>query len=149
MLVPDVLLDLTGEHQLRVEADAACELPEVARARTYKATFTPGPHGPWYFNIDLSEASFVDDLYQFGTYVNADAMRYEIYLRGFEEEDPMIEQISPTEYVTFMGEALAEANQSDPVITARFLGAITYCEASADHNVPRVRSSKDLLFGIA
>ena len=129
-LVPDALLDLAGEHQLTVEADALCELPEKARTRTYQATFTPGTNTPWYFNIQLSGATFFSNLDHFATYVNANAARYEIYLPGFEEEDPMIEQISPTEYVTFMGEAIAEANQTDAVMTAVFRGSISYCEAT-------------------
>jgi hypothetical protein len=129
-LIPDVLLDLAGEHQLTVEADTLCELPEIARTRTYQATFTPGTNTPWYFNIQLSGASFFSNLDHFATFVNADALRYEIYLPGLLEEDPMIEQLSPTEYFAFMGEAIAEANQSDTVITARFLGSISYCEAT-------------------
>ena len=135
-LVPDVLLDLTGEHQLTVEADSECELPEIARTRTYKATFRSGTNSPWYFNIDLSEASFFEDLYQFGTYVNADALRYEIYLRGFLEEDPMVEQLSATEYFAFIGEAFAEANQADTVITAQFDGQIQYCTATPTTTYP-------------
>ena len=128
-LIPDVLLDLAGEHQLTVEADPLCDLPEVARQRTYQASFVPGPSA-WYFNIQLGGASFFSNLDHFGTYVNADATRYEIYLPGFEEEDPMVEQISPTEYFAFMGEAIAEANQAHTVITARFNGSISYCEAT-------------------
>jgi hypothetical protein len=128
-LIPDVLLDLTGEHELTVEANSECELPELARTRTYRATFTPGTNTPWYFNIQLSGASFFSDLDHFATYVNANALRYEIYLPGFEEEDPMIEQLSSTEYFSFIGEAVADATQADMVITAQFRGSISYCEA--------------------
>ena len=129
-LIPDVLLDLAGEHRLTVEADPLCDLPELARTRTYDASFTPGPNGPWYFNIQLHGASFFSNLDLFGTYVNSDAARFEIYLQGFLEEDPMVEQLSPTEYFAFIGEAIAEANQADAVITARFFGSIEYCPAT-------------------
>jgi hypothetical protein len=129
-LIPDVLLDLAGEHQLTIEADALCELPELARTRTYQASLTPGTNTPWYFNIQLSGASFFSNLDHFATYVNSNAARFEIYLPGFEEEDPMVEQLSPTEYLDFAGEAIAEANQADTVITARFRGSIAYCEAT-------------------
>lgn len=129
-LIPDVLLDLAGEHQLTVEADPLCDLPEVARTRTYEASFAPGLNTPWYINIQLGGASFFGNLDHFATYVNSDAARYEIYLPGFEEEDPMVEQLSPTEYFAFAGEATAEANQGDTVITAVFRGSIAYCAAT-------------------
>jgi hypothetical protein len=130
MLVPDVLLDLAGEHRLTVEADPLCDLPELARTRTYEASVAPGTNTPWYFNIQLRGASFFGNLDHFATYVNSDAARYEIYLPGFEEEDPMVEQMSPTEYLAFYGDAIAEANQGDTVITARFSGSIEYCAAT-------------------
>ena len=130
MLIPDVLLDLAGEHQLTVESDPLCDLPELARTRTYEASLAPGPNTPFYFNIQLRGASFFSNLDHFATYVNSNAARYEIYLPGFEEEDPMVEQLSPTEYFAFMGEAIAEANQADTVITARFRGSIAYCAAT-------------------
>ena len=129
-LIPDVLLDLAGEHQLTVEADPLCELPEVARSRTYQATFTTAPNNPAYLYIQLGGASFFRDFSRFATYVNASAARFEIYRPGYEEEDPMVEQVSPTEYVAFTGEAIADANQGDSVIAARFFGSIEYCPAT-------------------
>lgn len=129
-LIPHVLLDLAGEHRLTLEADPLCDLPELARTRTYEASFAPAPNTPWYINIQLSGAPFFSNLDHFATYVNSDAARYEIYLPGFEEEDPMVEQLSPTEYLAFTGEAIAEANQADTVITARFSGSIEYCAAT-------------------
>jgi len=129
-LIPDVLLDLAGEHRLTVEADPLCDLPELARTRTYEASLAPGTNTPWYFNIQLRGASFFSNLDHFATYVNSNAARYEIYLPGFEEEDPVVEQLSPTEYLAFAGEAIAEANQADTVITARFFGSIEYCAAT-------------------
>jgi len=38
--------------------------------------------------------------------------------------------MSPTEYLAFYGDAIAEANQGDTVITARFSGSIEYCAAT-------------------
>jgi hypothetical protein len=128
-LVPDVPLDLAGQHELTVEADSTCDLPELARSRTYQALLTPGPN-PWYFNIDLGGADFFDGLNLFGAFVTTDAVRYEIYLRGFEEEDPMVEQVSPTEYVSFAGEAIADVIPGESVITARFNGTVDYCLAT-------------------
>lgn len=128
-LIPDVLLDLAGEHLLTIEADPLCSLPELARTRTYQASLTPGPN-PWYLYIQLDGASFFRDFSRFATYVNASAARFEIYRPGFEEEDPIVEQLSPTEYLAFSGEAIADANQGDMVITARFFGSIAYCPAT-------------------
>jgi hypothetical protein len=113
MLIPDVLLDLTGEHLLTIEADPLCDLPELARTRTYQASLTAGMNTPWYFNIQLGGASFFSNLDHFANYVNSDAARFEIYLPGFEEEDPMVEQMSPTEFLAFEGEAIGDADHDD------------------------------------
>jgi len=129
-LIPDVLLDLAGEHLLTIEADPQCDLPELARTRTYQASLTPAPNGPWYLYIQLGGASFFRDFDRFATYVNASAARFEIYRPGFEEEDPMVEQLSPAEYLSFLGEAIGDANQGDAVMTARFTGSIAYCPAT-------------------
>jgi hypothetical protein len=132
-LVADVLLDLSGKHQLTVEADGECELPELARTRTYQASITPR-NSPWYFDVKLSGAAFFNNLDHFGTYVSSNALRHEIYLQGFEEEDPMLEILSPTEYFAFIGEAKGEAEQADTVIAARFQGAIAYCTGTPTKN---------------
>ena len=125
-------LNLAGEHLLTIEASPACtQLPQVARRRVYEATAVSA--GISYFEIRLGGALFVTDRNSLAVSVTTNAARFWVGVPSLEGE-LLAEQLSPSSFLMFGGDATVEASQEDRVVTAPLNGLIRYCPASLNAN---------------
>jgi hypothetical protein len=129
-LVPVALLDLAGEHTLTIAADPLCDLPPVARVRTYHASAAPRTATRTNFVIGLGGASFFQRDNSLNALVAADFARFIVYSANSFDDEPVVESLGSDAYVAFMGAATADAARTDRVITARFDGSILFCPAT-------------------
>lgn len=120
-------LNLAGEHLLTIEASPACtQLPQVARRRVYEATAVSATYGISYFDIRLSGALFVNGTRNsLGVSVTADTAKFWV-----GDGDLFMEQLSPSSFLMFGGDATVEASQEDRVLSGPMNGLISYCPAS-------------------
>jgi hypothetical protein len=126
------LLDLAGEHTLKLIADSSCEeLPPLARTRTYDASIWATTGLPPHFTIRLSGASFLRDSGSLSAIVATDFVRFFVFPGRFDNDEalPVVEELAPDTFLAFVGTAKADANPTDRIISGRFDGWIEYCPA--------------------
>ena len=119
-------LNLAGEHLLTIEASPACtQLPQVARRRVYEATAVSTTNVST-FDIRLSGALFVNGTRNdLAVSVTADAAKFWV-----GNGDLFVEQLSPSSFLMFGGDATVEASQEARVLSGPMNGLISYCSAS-------------------
>jgi carboxypeptidase family protein len=135
-MVPVDLLKLDGSYTVTFTADDSCaDLPPSARTRTYVTTIQPSTN-----NTFVVAPLTGGDLFPFYNTISAsvsnDAAVF--YVDSWDadnawgENDPIIDRLDPTTYVSFDGKGMSSSLTSTTSIAATFNGTIAYCPASQD-----------------
>jgi hypothetical protein len=133
---PDDLLTLDGSYTVTfTAADSCTDLPPSARTRTYVATFQPSSNKT-FVTAPLSGADLFPFYDTISASVSNDAALF--YVDSWDadnawgDDDPIIERLDPTTYVSFDGKGTSSTLTSNASIAATFDGTIAYCPLSQD-----------------
>jgi carboxypeptidase family protein len=136
-MTPVDLLNIDGQYTVTITSDESCtQLPAAARSRTYVATFGPWPSNPMGFVAPLSGANLFPSYDKISGVTSNNAVRF--FIDSWDannwwlEDDPIIDRLDQTTYVSFDGIALSSALSSTDSIGATLDGTIAYCTASQD-----------------
>ena len=139
LLTPPVIQP--GEYTMSVVADRTCDLPEVARTRTYSATVTPRkfrvnppPERQTDFDVALSGASFATRQGISPTNsltVHAAGDYLEFFLDAYEVDGFITERLAAGTFVELTGSVAGSIGTSG-VSSLPFDGWFTYCEGSSE-----------------
>jgi hypothetical protein len=137
VMTPVDLLTVDGQYTVTLTADDGCtQLPAAVRSRTYVATFGPWPPTPGRIVAPLSGANLFPSYDKISGTISDNAARFYIYswdaFNWWLEDDPIIDRLDQTTYVSFEGSALSSGLSSTASIAATLDGTIAYCSASQD-----------------
>lgn len=138
-----------GDYTMSFVADSACDLPEIARTRTYSATVTPKsyvnlPERKTDFGVALSGASFVvgqgiATTYSLTVHVAGDYLKF--FMDPWEATDGFIaERLARATFVLLTGSAAGSIATSG-VASLPFDGIFTFSrEVIGRHSRSRART---------
>jgi hypothetical protein len=125
-----------GEYTMSFVADTACDLPEVARTRTYSATFTLNqgvnlpPEHQTSFNVVLSGASFFSG--DNDVWINVAGNYVAFFLDSDMLSNGLIaERLAPATHLELVGSVAGFVGTSG-ASSLPFEGSFTYCEKQSD-----------------
>lgn len=125
-------VNIAGDYALTFEADGTCGLPSEVAKRTYSASIRPvmrpGGAASTAFNVTFPGTPFRDHYDDFQINVAGDYLAFKL---DNEVGSWLIEQLSPTTYLSFGGTASALVGPPVSTIVMPFQGVIEFCEAGS------------------
>ena len=131
MEVLDTSISIAGDYTMTFVADGRCTmLPEDMRSRTFRATISQAQSTTWanpYSTVRVGGATFFKgwDIVEMG--VAGDYVAFWL--------ETLVEQIAPTTFLAFAGQAAASIGRSDlSTIVLPFTGSIEYCVIGSEQD---------------
>src|SRR5688572_14279181 len=120
-------VDISGDYTMTLSADSACaDLPSEARSRTYTASIVAtGPGSPRYRVTVRGDSVVLNSDFTNEGGVVGDFVALNFF--GYPYGPTVVDQIAPNTYVSFLGTATSTVTPAPSVISAAFVGNISYC----------------------